>query len=328
VSDEQEKKNKRVCRLCLEKNVLLILVKHLHRCLGRTIETGLDLNYCSKRILLFVMFFFSCLDVDVNITTINTCRSTIAFKLTRNKREKKTRTVANLLMDFLSDQSFNSSSNNNNIENQGNMRWTTNNENERYNRLHSTTTCPKYDRLRKLLRQSNQLLELKFNRLENHSSSNSSRTCRQTISTSEHGKNSCSSSIYLRYLHLPLSLIDSLQTDITDWLRTSQHLVNSICTLSIHRHCWSQLLLTYFIEHRRTNLEFIRCTYSSALSLMNSDSCAHHLHACLPEDDAHKLLSVLRKGTRFNIDSIVFDHMRRIIVLKSMQECKYQYLSI
>ena len=128
--------------------------------------------------------------------------------------------------------------------------------------------------------------------------------------------------IYIIVLYLPSSSLYDLQTHISNWLQASTYLIDSISTLTFHRQCWSQLLLTYFIEEGYINLEFLRCTHSLSLTTVNQDSCAVHKHGCVPEEDAYKLCSILQKGSRFNINSIIFDHIRRIIVIKSIQEGK------
>ena len=114
-----------------------------------------------------------------------------------------------------------------------------------------------------------------------------------------------------------------LQTHITHWLQASVALIDSLSSSSsstYHRRCWSQLLLTYFIERRLVNLEFLRCTEALSLASVEHEPCVTHRHACVPEEDASKLCSILQKGSRLNINSIVLDHIRRIIVIKSMQE--------
>lgn len=171
------------------------------------------------------------------------------------------------------------------------------------------------NRLSTLLRQSNHLVELKFN----HPS------LRLAISNSHLSKESTAQLIYstrLRRLYLPSSSIVELQTEITNWLHASTCLIDSISTSTCHRRCWSQLLLTYFIERRFVNLQFLLCTDSLTLYSTNDHSCSAHQYACIPEEDATKLCSILQKGSRFNIDSNIFDHLRRIIVIKSMQESK------
>jgi hypothetical protein len=125
-------------------------------------------------------------------------------------------------------------------------------------------------------------------------------------------------------LYLPSSYLYDLQTQITNWLQASTYLIDSISTSTYHRRCWSQLLLTYFIERGFINLEFIRCTHSLSITTVDQDSCSIHKHGCVPEEDAYKLCSILQKGSRFNINSIVFDHIRRIIVIKSIQEGKHE----
>ena len=181
--------------------------------------------------------------------------------------------------------------------------------------LHS---LPRQNRLSTLLRQSNHLVELKFN-LHHHPS------LRLAISNSHLSKESTAQLIYstrLRRLYLPSSSIAEFQTEITNWLHASTCLIDSISTSTSHRRCWSQLLLTYFIERRFVNLQFLLCTDSLTLNSTEQNSCSTHQYACIPEEDATKLCSILQKGSRFNIDSNIFDHLRRIIVIKSMQESK------
>jgi hypothetical protein len=179
------------------------------------------------------------------------------------------------------------------------------------------------NRLCTILRQSNHLVELKLNILHNHP------TLRHEISDSDMTKQNderISSSTRLRRLYLPSSSIDELQTQITHWLQASTCLIDSISTSTYHRQCWSQLLLTYFIERRLVNLQFILCTHSLSLRTVDQNSCSIHQYACIPEEDAYKLCSILQKGSRFNIDSNIFDHIRRIIVIKSMQESTKKHI--
>ncbi|UJR22940.1 hypothetical protein I4U23_025967 [Adineta vaga] len=173
---------------------------------------------------------------------------------------------------------------------------------------------PRQNRLCTLLRQSNPLVQLKLNLIEkNHLS------LRHARSDSDMSKQR-NDLFRTRRLYLPSSSTDELQTQITNWLQASTYLIDSISTSTYHRQCWSQLLLTYFIERRFVNLQFILCTHSLLLTTVNQDSCSIHSYACVPEEDAYKLCSILQKGSKFNIDSNIFDHIRRIIVIKSMQE--------
>jgi hypothetical protein len=179
----------------------------------------------------------------------------------------------------------------------------------------------KPNRLCTILRQSNHLVELKLNIFHNHSS------IRHVISDSDlskenhpQGNQLIFTSTQLRRLYLPSSSISELQTQITNWLQASTCLIDSISTSTYHRQCWSQLLLTYFIERRFVNLQFLLCTHSLSFRNLDQNSCSIHQYACIPEEDAYKLCSILQKGSRFNIDSNIFDHIRRIIVIKSMQE--------
>jgi hypothetical protein len=195
------------------------------------------------------------------------------------------------------------------------------NESDIENHYAFNNQLPRQNHLCTILRQSNHLVELKLNVLHNHSS------LRHAISDSDmskennqQGNNIFLSSTRLRRLYLPSSSINELQTQITNWLQASTYLIDSISTSTCHRQCWSQLLLTYFIERRFVNLQFILCTHSLSLRTVNHDSCSIHQYACIPEEDAYKLCSILQKGSRFNIDSNIFDHIRRIIVIKSMQE--------
>jgi len=175
-----------------------------------------------------------------------------------------------------------------------------------------------------ILRQSNHLVELKLNIFHNHSSLLRHAIFDSDISKqNDHQENSIIfSSTRLRRLYLPSSSIYQLQTQITNWLQASTCLIDSISTSTYHRRCWSQLLLTYFIEQGFVNLQFILCTHSLLLTTVDQNSCSIHQHACIPEEDAYKLSSILQKGSRFNIDSNIFDHIRRIIVIKSMQDGK------
>jgi hypothetical protein len=199
------------------------------------------------------------------------------------------------------------------------------NESDIENHYAFNNQLPRQNHLCTILRQSNHLVELKLNVLHNHSS------LRHAISDSDmskennqQGNNIFLSSTRLRRLYLSSSSINELQTQITNWLQASTYLIDSVSTSTYHRRCWSQLLLTYFIERGFINLEFIRCTHSLSITTVDQDSCSIHKHGCVPEEDAYKLCSILQKGSRFNINSIVFDHIRRIIVIKSIQEGKHE----
>ena len=186
----------------------------------------------------------------------------------------------------------------------------------------SQNHAPKQNRLCTILRQSSRLVELKLNLLGNRLAGASS-SLRHAISDSDMSKDVPASivSTRLRRLYLPTSAMAELQTHITHWLQASVALIDSLSSSSTyHRRCWSQLLLTYFIERRLVNLEFLRCTEALSLTNVDHEPCVTHRHACVPEEDASKLCSILQKGSRLNINSIVLDHIRRIIVIKSMQE--------
>lgn len=226
---------------------------------------------------------------------------------------------------------------------------------------HSSMKCQLLPptRLCSLLRQSNRLVELKLNLLQNRSintpitniqQQQQQLSLRHALSESDMSKRShhyqtneqvhehqqsillpsfSSNQFYLstnqsHRLYLPSSSLYDLQTHINQWLQQSTCLIDSISTLTYHRQCWSQLLLTYLIEQGYIHLEFLRCTHSSSSTTIDhSSSCTiEHRHGCVPEEDAYKLCSILQKGSRFNINSIVFDHIRRIIVIKSIQEGK------
>ncbi|CAF1502773.1 unnamed protein product [Adineta ricciae] len=204
------------------------------------------------------------------------------------------------------------------------------------NHYSSKNPLPTEDRLGSLLRQSNRLVELKLNTSHNRLINNPHQSLRHALSDSDMSKRSqtrpsilhsslSSNNFYLstnrsHRLYLPSTCIYDLQNQITNWLQASTYLIDSISTSIYHRRCWSQLLLTYFIECGYINLEFNRCTHSASTTSLDQDSCSVHMHGCVPEEDAFKLCSILQKGSRFNINSIVFDHIRRIIVIKSMQE--------
>jgi hypothetical protein len=216
------------------------------------------------------------------------------------------------------------------------------------NHYYLKNELPTQNRLCSLLRQSNRLIELKLNIFHNRLINNQHQSLRHALSDSDMSKRSyhyqtnqqeqddqqsiflsslSSNNFYLstnrsHRLYLPSSYLYDLQTQITNWLQSSTYLIDSISTLTYHRRCWSQLLLTYFIEQGYINLEFIRCTHSLSLTTVDQDSCSIHKHGCVPEEDAYKLCSILQKGSRFNINSIIFDHIRRIIVIKSIQEGK------
>ena len=229
---------------------------------------------------------------------------------------------------------------------------------------------PPSTRLSSLLRQSNRLVELKLNLLQNrpiHSNSTNTtvtlqqqqqqqqqQLLRHALSESDMSKRShhyqtnqqnhehqqsillpsfSSNQFYLstnqsHRLYLPTSSLYDLQTQINNWLQASTFLIDSISTLTYHRQCWSQLLLTYLIEQGYIHLEFLRCTHSCSSTMIHHHhpTCADvHQHGCVPEEDAYKLCSILQKGSRFNINSIIFDHIRRIIVIKSIQERKQHH---
>jgi len=217
------------------------------------------------------------------------------------------------------------------------------------NHYYSKNHLPIQNHLCSLLRQSNRLVELKLNIYHNRLINNQHQSLRHALSDSDMSKRSyhyqnnqqehdyqqsillpslSSNNFYLstnrshHRLYLPSSYLYDLQTQITNWLQLSTYLIDSISTSDYHRRCWSQLLLTYFIEKGYINLEFIRCTHSLLLTTVDQDSCSMHKHGCVPEEDAYKLCSILQKGSRFNINSIIFDHIRRIIVIKSIQEGK------
>jgi len=216
------------------------------------------------------------------------------------------------------------------------------------NHYYLKNELPTQNHLCSLLRQSNRLVELKLNIFHNRLINNQHQSLRHALSDSDMSKRSyhyqtnqqeqdhqqsiflsslSSNNFYLstnrsHRLYLPSSYLYDLQTQITNWLQSSTYLIDSISTLTYHRRCWSQLLLTYFIEQGYINLEFIRCTHSLSLTTVDQDSCSIHKHGCVPEEDAYKLCSILQKGSRFNINSIIFDHIRRIIVIKSIQEGK------
>lgn len=210
------------------------------------------------------------------------------------------------------------------------------------------TQIPKSNNLCSLLRQSNRLVELKLNIYHNRLINNHHQSLRHALSDSDMSKRSyhyqnnqqeqddrqtlfipsfSSNHFYLstnrsHRLYLPSSYLYDLQTQITNWLQLSTYLIDSLSTLNYHRRCWSQLLLTYFIENGYMNLEFIHCTHSLSLTTVDQDSCSIHKHGCVPEEDAYKLCSILQKGSRLNINSNIFDHIRRIIIIKSIQEGK------
>ncbi|CAF2310689.1 unnamed protein product [Rotaria sp. Silwood2] len=214
------------------------------------------------------------------------------------------------------------------------------------NHFYSKKQIPTQNRLCSLLRQSNRLVELKLNIFHKCLLNNQNQSLRHALSDSDMSKRSYHyqnnqqeqdqqqstlvpslssnhfsfSSNRSHRLYLPSSYLYELQTQITNWLQASTYLIDSISTLTYHRRCWSQLLLTYFIERGYINLEFIRCTHSLSLLTVEQDTCSVHKHGCVPEEDAYKLCSILQKGSRFNINSIIFDHIRRIIIIKSLQE--------
>jgi len=222
------------------------------------------------------------------------------------------------------------------------------NESDIENDYYSKNPLPIQNHLCSLLRQSNRLVELKLNIFHNRLINNQHQSLRHALSDSDMSKRSYhyqnnqqeqdhQQSILLpslstnyfyfstnrsHYLYLPSSYLYNLQTQITNWLQSSIYLIDSISTSTYHRQCWSQLLLTYFIEQGYINLEFISCTHSSSLTTVDQDLYSIHKHGCVPEEDAYKLCSILQKGSRFNINSIIFDHIRRIIVIKSIQEGK------
>jgi hypothetical protein len=220
-------------------------------------------------------------------------------------------------------EKFFSDNNNNNNEVLDSSDDDDDNESDIENHYSPKNQFSKQNHLCTILRQSNNLIELKLNIFHNHSS------LRHVISDNDMSKENDQqrNSIYfsstrLRRLYLPSSCLYELQTQITNWLQASTCLIDSISTSTYHRQCWSQLLLTYFIEQRFVNLQFILCTHSLSLPTVDQNSCSIHQYACIPEEDAYKLCSILQKGSRFNIDSNIFDHIRRIIVIKSMQEGK------
>ncbi len=214
------------------------------------------------------------------------------------------------------------------------------------NRCYSKSPFPIHTRLGSLLRQSNHLVELKLNIFPNRLINNPHQSLRHALSDSDMSKRSYHyqnnqheqesrpsvllpslssnhfslSTTRAHRLYLPSSYLYDLQTQITTWLQASTLLIDTISTTTYHRRCWSQLLLTYFIEQGYSQLEFLRCTHSVSLTTMDQESCSMHKHGCVPEEDAYKLCSILQKGSRLNIDSTIFDHIRRIIVIKSIQE--------
>ena len=215
------------------------------------------------------------------------------------------------------------------------------------NHYYSKSQLPTQNRLSSLLRQSNRLVELKLNICDHRLICNQQQSLRHALSDSDMSKRSyhyqthqqqqdqqqsillasfSSNNFHLsstrsQRLYLPSSFLYDIQTQITTWLQASTCLIDSIVTSSTyHRRCWPQLLLTYFIEQGMINLEFIRCTHSLSLTTMNDETCSIHKHGCILEDEAYKLCSILQKGSKFRLDASVFDHIRRIIVIKSMQE--------
>jgi len=158
------------------------------------------------------------------------------------------------------------------------------------NQYISTKYLIRSNRLSTILRQTNKLVEIKLN-------------IHRTNPT--------------RRLYIPTSILVQYQTDITRWLQASTCLIDEISTSIYHRHCWSQLLLTYFIEQQFVNLQFHVCTQQHISSI-------HHQHVCIPEEDAYKLTAILQKGSKFHINSNIFDNLRRIIVIKSLQENKFE----
>lgn len=203
------------------------------------------------------------------------------------------------------------------------------------NQYNSKSSLPTSTRLSSLLRQSHCLVELKLNTFTNNLLLNS--TLRHALSDSDMSKHSHHYQIHRQQqdnqpihslqptrthrLYLPSTYVYDLQTHITNWLQSSACLIDSLSTLTYHRRCWSQLLLTYFIEEGYINFEFLRCMHSSSsLTTVDQDLSSIHKHACVPEEDAFKLCSILQKGSRLNINSNIFDHIRRIIVIKSIQE--------
>ena len=215
------------------------------------------------------------------------------------------------------------------------------------NQYNSKSSLPTSTRLCSLLRQSHCLVELKLNTFANTNTNNliANSTLRHALSDSDMSKHSHHYQIHRQQqdhqhilslqptrthrLYLPSTFVYDLQTHITNWLQSSTCLTDSLSTLTYHLRCWSQLLLTYFIEEGYINLEFIRCMHSStSLTTVDQDLSSIHKHGCVPEEDAFKLCSILQKGSRLNINSNIFDHIRRIIVIKSIQEGNYKFIMI
>ena len=211
------------------------------------------------------------------------------------------------------------------------------------NHCYSKSRLSTPNRLTTLLRQSNRLVELKINLCHQRLINNQHRSLRHALSDSDMSKRShhyqhqedqqqsirlssvSSNNFHLatnrsHRLYLPSSFLYELQSQITHWLQASTHLIDSVSTAAYHRRCWPQLLLTYLIETHSIHLEFLRCTHSLSLTTVDDESCSIHKHGCVLEEDAYRLCSILQKGSRLPMDAIIFDHMRRIIVIKSMQE--------
>ncbi|CAF0811654.1 unnamed protein product [Didymodactylos carnosus] len=125
----------------------------------------------------------------------------------------------------------------------------------------------------------------------------------------------------IKRIYLPLNLVEYLKQKILDWLSNISVTINMIiaeCLIKqdwlnkIKCHCWVRLLLTYLIEFK-IELDFLNC------STLVSDGFSNE-HRCVPETDGLYLKSILQKGYRLNVNSQIMENIRRIIVIKTIQE--------
>ena len=134
-----------------------------------------------------------------------------------------------------------------------------------------------YTRLEQILRQNRHLVELKLNRSTTKHLSKTSNSIRNR-SNDEFQKT------YEYYLKKTFDLIDSIVPSTTT-----------------HRTCWPHVFLIYLIEKFQHSFDLILSTNNEIVE----------------ENHLHQIIGILRKSSRFQIDSSGFDYLRRIIILKS-----------
>lgn len=157
-------------------------------------------------------------------------------------------------------------------------------------------------------RHLNQILRPLNHLGENHLILNSSLTCTSTPTKNIQN--------HRPRFYLSLNFLDQHHDDLLHWLESSLSLINSF---DAHRSSWPQIFLTYLIEDpSMMKFDFRLCHDCS----MNS---THH---CISEDELHQLQMIIRKRKRFSsLNSLLIDHLRQIILFKSLEQNQNEYLT-